>query len=72
LKNKAFWLYLDMEKVVQKFKLKEEPDEMLFWMQKTPEERLAGLEQIRQHHITIFYDGLNPRFQRVYRAFKRK
>jgi len=61
-----------MEKIVHKYKLGEEPDDFEYWLSKMPEERLTALETIRKNHITFFYNGLNPGFQRVYRAFKQQ
>ena len=43
-----------MEKVIHKYKLGEEPDDMEYWLTKTPQERLAAVEQLRINYIKIF------------------
>ena len=61
-----------MEKVVRKYKLGEEPENDLeYWLTKTPQERLSALEELRDLLIILQYNGVKPRFQRVYRSFKR-
>jgi hypothetical protein len=60
-----------MEKVVHKYKLGEEPSDLEYWLTKTPQERLAALEEIRDLSIKLTNNGIKPRFQRVYRSFKR-
>ena len=59
-----------MEKNVRKYKLGEEPSDLNFWLTKTPQERLAALEIIRQQYISFFLNGDRPRFQRVYTIIK--
>jgi hypothetical protein len=61
-----------MEKVIHKYKLGEEPDDMEYWLTKTPQERLAAVEQLRINYIKIFKNGIVPRLQRVYRIVKQK
>lgn len=60
-----------MEKVVHKYKLGEEPDDLTFWLQKTPLERLSALNILRERYISFFLNGHNPGFQRVYKLIKR-
>ena len=54
-----------MEKVVQKFKVGTEPNDLVFWLTKTPQERLSALEEIRDLTIRIMHNGAKPGFQRV-------
>lgn len=54
-----------MEKVVKKYKLGEEPNDLEYWLTKTPQERLSALETMRAHYILLAYDGIKPPFQRV-------
>jgi hypothetical protein len=61
-----------MEKVVHKYKLGEEPDDLEYWLTKTPQERLAAVEQLRINYIIIYGNGIIPRLQRVYRIVKQK
>lgn len=53
------------------YKKGEEPDDVLFWLTRSPEERLKALEQIRAEYNQWKY-GTEQRFQRVYRVTKRK
>lgn len=58
-----------MEKVVHKYKSGEEPKSYMYWLTKTPQERIAALEFIRyQTHGNEIDKGL----QRVLRIVKRK
>jgi len=44
-----------MIKHVAKYKIGEEPEtDLVFWLTKTPVERLTALEKIRQNYITFF------------------
>lgn len=43
-----------------------------YWRTKTPEQRLEMLALLQKQYIEMFYDGLEPRFERVYRFVKRK
>ncbi len=61
-----------MEKVVKKYNLGEEPNDLDFWLTKTPQERLASLHIIRERYIKFFLNGNRPRFQRVYSTSKLK
>jgi hypothetical protein len=56
---------------VRKGKLKDQGNDLEFWLSRPPEERLAALEQIRQEYNTWKY-GPGQGFQRVYRIVKRK
>ncbi len=58
-----------MEKVVRKYKLGEEPKDYIYWLTKTPVERLQALEYLRQ---TAYGDIFKQRLQRVYRIAKQK
>jgi len=58
-----------MEKVVNKYKLGEEPKESDYWLKKSPEERLIALEILRQQTYTE--DDIKQGFQRVFRIIKR-
>ncbi len=58
-----------MEKVVRNYKLGEEPKGYIYWLTKTPIERLQALEYLRQ---TAYGDILEQRLQRVYRIVKQK
>jgi hypothetical protein len=54
-----------------KFNLGEEPEtDLEYWLTKTPIERLAALEKMRQNYITFFLNGNKPRFQRIYKVVK--
>lgn len=61
-----------MEKVVHKYKLGEEPNDLEFWLTKTPQERLAALHIIRERYINFFLNGHRSGFQRVYTTSKLK
>ena len=61
-----------MEKVVRKYKLGEEPDDLDFWLSKSPQERLAALHILRERYIQFFLNGVRPGFQRVYSVIKPK
>jgi len=61
-----------MEKVVHKYKLGEEPDDMDFWLTQTPQQRLSALEEIRDLYIKLTNNGIKPRLQRVCTITKRK
>ncbi len=49
-----------MEKVVHKYKLGEEPSDLEYWKTKTPQERLAALNIIRERYINFFLNGHRP------------
>ena len=49
---------------------KADDDDILFWLNKTPAERLSAIEEIRKSYNDWKY-GTEQRFQRVYRIIKR-
>ncbi len=51
--------------------MEEAGNDFAFWQSRTPEERLAALEEIRKEYNTWKY-GTEPGFQRVYRIVKQK
>ena len=53
-----------IENVVHKHRLGEEPSDAVFWRSKSPEERLAAVEQIRMEYHQWQLDA-EPRLQRV-------
>lgn len=61
-----------MEKVVHKYNLGEEPNDMEFWLTQTPQQRLAALHVLRERYIKFFLNGIRPGFQRVYTTSKLK
>ncbi len=61
-----------MEKVVHKYNLGEEPDDLEFWLTQTPQQRLAALQILRERYIQFFLNGIRPGFQRVYTISKLK
>ncbi len=58
-----------MEKVVKIGKLREQQSDFQYWKQKSPQERLAALEVLRQNYIR-FNKNVQPRLQRVCRIIK--
>ena len=58
-------------KVVNKYKINEQPNDFSFWQSKSYEERIDVLEQIRQEYNQWRYHA-EPGFQRVYKIIKRK
>ncbi len=60
-----------MEKVIRKFNLGEEPNDLAYWLTKTPQERLTALEAIRDLTIRLMNNGIKPGFQRVCTIIKR-
>lgn len=58
-------------KVVNKYKIDEQPSDFSFWQSKSHEERIDALEQIRQEFNNWKYNA-EQRFQRVYKIIKRK
>ena len=61
-----------MEKVIHKYKLGQEPNDLEFWLKKTPRERIAALNVLRERYVQFFLNGNNPGFQRVYTIAKRQ
>ncbi len=57
-------------KVVNKYKIGEEPSDFSFWQSKSYEERIDTLEQIRQEYNEWKYHA-EQGFQRVYKIIKR-
>jgi hypothetical protein len=56
--------------VVKKIKATTQ-DDAQYWCDKTPQERIDALEQLRQEYHQWKYKDAQPRFQRVYRVTKR-
>ena len=57
--------------VSKTYRASEQPKEREYWLTKTPEERLAALEEIRnEHHAGE--DESERRLQRVYRIVKQQ
>jgi hypothetical protein len=54
-----------MEKVIRKFKMGEEPNDLAYWLTKTPQERLSALEEMRDLTIRLMNNGTKPGFQRI-------
>ena len=46
-------------------------DDAKYWVDKSPQERLNALEQIRSEFHRWKYQDAEPRLQRVYRIIKR-
>jgi hypothetical protein len=59
-----------VEKVVRKYKLGEDPNDLDLWLTKSYLERLQALEKLRENYIHVFLNEHRPRFQRVYRVIK--
>lgn len=58
---------------IKKYKLGEEPEsDLAYWKQKTPLERIQSLEDLRHQYIKFFLNGVQPRFQRVYKITQLK
>lgn len=60
-----------MEKIVKKTSLREKQSDLNYWVSKTPLERLAALEYLRQQYIN-FNKNVQPRLQRVCKITNRK
>ena len=58
-----------VEKTVFKYKLGEQPKESAYWRNKTYQERIAALEEIRREYNSWRYDA-EQRLQRVYKIIK--
>lgn len=58
-----------IDKIVTKIRLNEQPGDLAFWLSKSPQERLAALELIRQEYNRGKY-GPRNRLQRVCRIVK--
>lgn len=57
-----------MEKVVRRIGLYEDQSELTYWLGKTPQERLAAIEILRQQYVRL--KRIQPRLQRVCRIVK--
>lgn len=62
---------MSLEKIVCKYKLGEQPEESFYWQNRSYQERLAALEEIRTEYNSWRYNA-EQRFQRVYRIIKQK
>jgi len=60
---------LAIDKVITKVRLEGQSNDLSFWLSKTPQERIAALERIRQEYNRGKY-GLDVRLQRVCRVIK--
>jgi hypothetical protein len=56
---------------VRRVMLKDQGNDLNYWLSRPPEERLAAVETIRQEYNTWKY-GAGQGLQRVYRVVKRK
>ena len=61
---------MSISKVVNKYKIDEQPSDFSYWQAKSYEERLEALEQIRKEYNSWRYNA-EQGFQRVYRIVKR-
>ena len=59
-----------MEKVVTIRSLKDKQDDFEYWLTKTPAERIAAIELLRQNY-TPFLKDAPQRLQRIYRVIDR-
>ena len=62
---------MGISKVVNKYKIDEQPSDFSYWQTKSYEERLNALEQIRKEYH-LWKDNAEQGFQRVYKITKRK
>ena len=62
---------MSVSKVVNKYKMNEQPNDFLYWQSKSYENRLETLEQIRKEYNSWRYNA-EQGFQRIYRIVKRK
>jgi len=60
-----------MEKVLKITSVKAQQSDYSYWMTKSPQERLAAIEFLRQQYIK-YKDDIQPRLQRVYRITNQK
>ena len=63
-----------MEKIIKKYHLKDTQqyeDEREYWRSKTPEERLAALEQLRKQYMKLKGIDAEQGVQRVCKIIKR-
>jgi hypothetical protein len=61
-----------VEKVVRIVSKKDRHTDREYWLNKTPQERLDALEELRMQYIRYLYPDALPRLQRVYRVVKKK
>jgi hypothetical protein len=59
-----------MEKVVKKIGLREKQSDFAFWQTKSPSERLAAIELLRDQYIKFLNKDAESRLQRVCRVVK--
>jgi hypothetical protein len=62
---------MEISKVVKKYKIKEQPNDLLYWKSKSYEDRLNALELIREEYNSWRYNA-EQGFQRVCCIVKRK
>lgn len=62
---------MSLIKVVNKYKIDEQPNDFSFWQSKSYEKRIDALEQIRQEFNNWKYNA-EQRVQRVYKIIKQK
>lgn len=62
-------IHMDSVKVIKRGS--PEDDDTLYWLTKTPQERLSAVEEIRKSYNDWKY-GTEERFQRVYTIIKRQ
>lgn len=55
-----------MEKVVRVTNLRAPQSDLEYWLGKTPQERIAAIEILRQQYVK--FRGIQPRLQRVCRV----
>lgn len=59
-----------MEKVVSVRSIKDNSNDFTFWLTKTPSDRIAAIELLRQHYLSFIKDA-PQRLQRVYRIINK-
>ena len=57
-----------MERVVKIVKLRDQQSDLEYWLSKTPQERIAAIEILRQQYVRLQH--IKPRLQRVCRIIK--
>ncbi len=62
---------MDIKKVVNKYKIGEEPTDFAYWQSKTYQERLEALEQIRKEYHS-WSGNAEQGLHRVYRIVRRQ
>ncbi len=62
-------IHMDFVKVIKRGS--PEDEDTLYWLTKTPQERLSAVEEIRKSYNDWKY-GTEQRFQRVYTIIKRQ